>query len=90
MTDKIPQRIRLSVTETRNCDKRSYKISDEVPLLNIEHFKKDFGCCPGIQRYSIYDFYTIYNTIRSLKSLDTYQKNILLVRLNRICTPYKK
>lgn len=73
--------IRLSINE-----KRSGLISDKVKLLNLEHFKKDFGCFPGIQKYTIYDFSTIYSTIENLNTLDTYQKNILLVRFNRICS----
>ena len=68
----------------RDCSRP--RLVGNVKLLNIEHFKKDFGCFPCISRYSIYDFYTIYNTIKGLHSLDTYQKNILLVRINRICT----
>ena len=57
-----------------------------IKLLGLEHFKKDFGCFPCIERYTIYDFSTIYSTIENLNTLDTYQKNILLVRFNRICT----
>lgn len=57
-----------------------------IKLLGLEHFKKDFGCFPCIERYTIYDFSTIYSTIKNLNTLDTYQKNILLVRFNRICT----
>ena len=64
--------------------------SNSVRLLNLEHFKKKFGCCPGIQKYTIYDFSTIYSTIKNLNTLDTYQKNILLVRFNRICSFIKK
>ena len=76
----------MTTDETRIDIKSSPSFVKGVKLLNLEHFKKHFGCCPGVQKYTIYDFATIYSTIRNLSTLDTYQKNILLVRFNRICT----
>ena len=35
-----------------------------------------------LSKYSLNDFSTVYNTITHLRTLDNYQKNIVLVRFN--------
>ena len=56
-----------------------------LAILGIRYFKNDFGCFPCINKYSLNDFKIVYNAIIHLKTLDVYQKNIVLVRFNRIC-----
>ena len=59
--------------------------NNELKILGIRYFKNDFGCFPCVSKYSLNDFSTVYNTITHLRTLDNYQKNIVLVRFNRIC-----
>lgn len=74
-----------------NDTKSDISINDNgITQLSILYFKKHFGCCPGIKKYTLNDFTTIYDIITHLNTLDTYQKNIVLVRFNRICLFIKR
>ena len=72
--------------EARNTDKVFLQINDDEfiyvnnydPIrkqasdFTLEHFKKKFGCCAGIQKYTIYDFSTIYSTIKNFLATKKY------------------
>ena len=58
---------------------------DTITVYPIEHFEKKFSkCCKKGNDYIINDFDTIYKIINDLKTLNNMQKNIILVRFNRI------
>ena len=58
---------------------------DTITVYPIEHFEKKFSkCCKKGNDYIINDFDTIYKIIIDLKTLNNMQKNIILVRFNRI------
>ena len=58
---------------------------DTMTVYPIEHFEKKFSkCCKKGNDYIINDFDTIYKIINDLKTLNNMQKNIILVRFNRI------
>ena len=58
---------------------------DTITVYPIEHFEKKFSkCCNKGKDYIINDFDTIYKIIIDLKTLNNMQKNIILVRFNRI------
>jgi hypothetical protein len=60
---------------------------DTITVYPIEHFEKKFSkCCKKGNDYVINDFDTIYKIIIDLKTLNNMQKNIILVRFNRIST----
>ena len=58
---------------------------DIITVYPIEHFEKKFSkCCKKGNDYIINDFDTIYKIIIDLKTINNMQKNIILVRFNRI------
>lgn len=58
---------------------------DTITVYPIEHFEKNFSkCCKKRNDYIINDFDTIYKIIIDLKTINNMQKNIILVRFNRI------
>jgi len=74
----------LETGSVTSLDARS-QLGSDIHILGINYFKNNFGCFPCVNRYSLNDFSTVYNAITHLNTLDNYQKNIVLVRFNRIC-----
>ena len=74
----------LETGSVTSLDARS-QLGNDIHILGINYFKNNFGCFPCVNRYSLNDFTTVYNAITHLNTLDNYQKNIVLVRFNRIC-----
>jgi len=61
------------------------ELIDTITVYPIEHFQKKFSkCFTKGNDYIINDFDTIYKIIIDLKTLNNMQKNIILVRFNRI------